>query len=76
MRFVICENPTKDCWLRNCTKCNCATSKNMIKNLMISAREGKKRVKWIQWKKVKELNRIVKSEEIDTIDALIDYFNI
>lgn len=41
---------------------------------MTSARDGKKRVKWIQWVKDAETKRIEKSEENNTIDALIDYF--
>lgn len=72
-RLILCENPTTDCWLRNCSKC--VDTKSILNEIV--EKSGKKQrspVVWNQWKKDDTTNRFENSLERGTLKKLVGYF--
>lgn len=73
IELLLCENSTKDCWIRKCNVCTAAAIKITVEG-MLERSNGNHTptVTWLIWKQ--EENRCVKTVAKGTINDLVDYF--
>lgn len=74
-RLILCDKPTKICWLRNCSNCSDAKVRQTIADITKrSGKDLKTRVKLTQWRKNKDTNRFQKYVEPGALNELQDHF--
>lgn len=73
--LLLCKDPRKSCWMRNCVKCSDTKVQQTIDDIVKrSGNDLKATVKWDQWKKIKETKRFQKIVETGTFVDLKNYF--
>lgn len=74
-RLILCENPKKDCWLRNCLKCtNTKLEKTLAGILKRSGKNKGNAAVWTQWEKDEKTKRFEKKIKPRTLNELLSHF--
>lgn len=74
-RLLLCENSTKNCWIRTCSMCSDDKIRQKLVDIVKrSGKDLKGSVKWTQWKKSEDTNRFQKLVKTGTLNDLQNHF--
>ncbi len=72
-KLILCENPSKNCWMRKCLKCK-DTPSTLAKILERSGRSKDDSAMCSQWIKNEETKRFQKLVQKGTLENLLNHF--
>lgn len=73
-KLLNCDPTTRLCWFKTCKHCLPAEVDKRLSDLLKVSKKWNKKVKWLQWVKDEEQNRLQRLPMHQTLKKLVTYF--